>query len=149
MVSAWRANTNDTLPADTTDVLCSSDPKSATCGNSHSFSFPSDYLPAPEICLQISIQIVCHLTLAEMRSLSGEEESLHEFLLSQIVSLHEVVAPFYIVEHPQLVKDLFSQQLDRYCSTHGRWCSTHGHIHLCPPTNCVELQIGRYPKQGC
>jgi hypothetical protein len=41
-----------------------------------------DYLPAPEVHLDIAIEVVGHLHLAqEMRSLSGEELSLVVFLL--------------------------------------------------------------------
>ncbi|TVU44407.1 hypothetical protein EJB05_03847, partial [Eragrostis curvula] len=74
----------------TTQEVAAPDP--AAGGNSQSSSSSTDCLPTPEIQLEIAIEVVYRLDMAEeRRSLSLQEQSLREFLLDQIANLQEAV----------------------------------------------------------
>jgi hypothetical protein len=68
-----------------------------------------DSLPTPEIRLHIVISVVSHLNSSEeARSLSVEEQSLHEFLLDQILFLQKSLESWLV---PRIIKDLLGREM--------------------------------------
>jgi hypothetical protein len=63
-----------------------------------------DSFPTSEIRLHITINVVSRLnSMEEARSLSVEEQSLHEFLLDQILFLQELLEPWLV---PRTIEEL-------------------------------------------
>jgi hypothetical protein len=66
-------------------------------------------LPMPEIQLHIAINVVSSLNaVEEARLLWVEEQSLCEFLMDQILFLHEILEPWLV---PHIIKDLHSREM--------------------------------------
>jgi hypothetical protein len=71
--------------------------------------FEEDSLPTPEIWVHIAINVVSRLNKVEkFRSLLGEELSLREFLLDQILLLQESLELFLV---PRVIKELLGSKL--------------------------------------